>query len=99
MIAKPIAMSGTLDLNLQLGGVYFSSIFYGEAPELIQLSVLSGTSNIITAVELQKGSSFNKGSIIIGSKAPGGTYQVFNLEDREVIFNESVINDNVEDFS
>ena len=99
MIARPIAMSGTYDITTITGGLYFTAIFYGDAPELISLTVLSGESNVINAIEFQAGSSYDEGSLIIGSQSPSGVYQVYDLENRDVIYTKTVSDDNVEDIS
>jgi len=99
MIAKPLALSGTFDLVTITGGLHYTDIYYGDTPELVSLNVLSGSSNIINVIEFQIGSSYNEGSLIIGSQAPSGIYQVFDLENREIIFTKEVSDNNVEDFS
>lgn len=99
MIAKPIALSGTYDLTTITGGIFFTNVYYGEIPEIISLTVLSGESNFVNAIEFQKSSTFTSGSLIIGTSSPSGIYQVYDFENREIIFSQEVENDNVEDFS
>ena len=94
--------TGTLNLDIREGGVYFTNIFFGESPEASTLTVLSGGSNVFSSIEFQNGCSFYLGSILIGSIAPSGVIQTFSIEHREVIDVHTVPelkDDNVEDFS
>ena len=101
-ISKPLPLSGTQDLYVTSGGLYFTDIYYGDSPELLSLYVLYGTSDIYTAVEFQSGASFSGGSIIIGSSSPSGVLQTFDLENRTVlaVYDSPtyLLEDNVEDF-
>ena len=99
-----IASSGVLlayDIDYTVSGSYFSSIYYGTAPELITLSVLSGTSNNFSHIELQTGTTWSGGSLLLGSTSSGGGLQTFDFSTRTVIdyHSDDLETRNVEDFS
>jgi hypothetical protein len=101
MTVSTTGVSGTFDVEYTLSGSYFSDIYYGFAPTLITITGLSGTSNNFSSIELQLGSSFNDGSILIGSKI-SGALQTFSFDSRTVIDVLQVPDlksNNVEDFS
>lgn len=105
LLLTPISgtASGTLDITMtEETGLYFSSIFFGDPPEVITYSVLSGTSTSFTAVQFQPDATFSGGSMVIGSSGPGGVLQVVDLEEKELlsIYETPVLHeDDVEDFS
>jgi hypothetical protein len=95
-------ITGSVDLEVITGGIYFTNIFFGDAPESTSLSVLYGETNNFSSVEFQEGSGFSQGSIVIGGFAPSGALQSFDLDKLEVIesYSEPVLrDDNLEDFS
>jgi len=95
-------VSGSLDLYMVTGGVYFTNIFYGYTPEAVSLDILYGESNSFSSVEFQSGSTLSGGSLVIGSYAPSGVVQTFDLGTRTVIDSHTVPeleDDNIEDFS
>ena len=95
-------VSVTQDITFTLSGVYFTDIYYGDTPVLEVQNVLQGGTNVFTSVQLQLGTTFSEGSILIGSAAPSGILQTLNLANRTVIDTHEVPElslDNVEDFS
>ena len=95
-------VSGSLDLDMVTGGVYFTNIFYGYTPEAVSLDILYGGSNSFSSIEFQSGTTLSGGSVLIGSLSPSGVVQTFDLNTQTVIDVHSVPeleDDNVEDIS
>jgi len=102
LTVNTLPVSGSFNLEFSLGGFYFTDIYYGEAPVIEEFTSLSGGSPVFNAVRIQKGSTFNQGSIILGSASPSGVMQVFDLGSRSVLSVYDVpdiLLDNVEDIS
>lgn len=95
-------VSGNQDINFTLSGTYFTDIYYGDTPVLEINSTLSGGTNLFLSVELQTGTTFSGGSVLIGSASPSGVMQTFDFGSRSVIdvkATPELEDDNVEDFS
>jgi len=102
LTVNTIPVSGTYGIEFELGGIFFTDIYYGQAPILEEFTSLSGGSPVFNVVQLQKGSTFNQGSLILGSASPSGVLQVFDLDARivlEVHEIPEILQDNVEDIS
>jgi hypothetical protein len=97
-----IPVSGVQDIYFALSGTYFTDIYYGEAPVLETVLTLSGGTDIFTSIQVLPGATFSGGSILIGSAAPSGVLQTFDLSTRSVIDvhqSPELEEDNIEDFS
>jgi hypothetical protein len=102
MTVNSTPVSGTYDIEFVLGGMFFTDIYYGETPLLLDLTVLSGATNDFSTIQFQKGATFDLGSVLIGGHSPSGTLQTFDLSTRTVIDLHTVPeleSDNIEDFS
>ena len=74
------------EIQLRTGGKdSLDNIYYEGLPPQEILYVLSGTSNVFTSLSFSEGAFIDTGSIVIGSRGPGGVLQTYDIGNQQVI--------------
>jgi hypothetical protein len=103
MINTPQPIYGSQDLLYAVSGMFFTDLYYGTEPEFVTYSALSGGTNSFSSLELQPGTTYSSGSLVVGGIGPSGTLQTFDLENRVLLsdyqYPTDLYTDHIEDFS